>query len=137
MFARKHISEENGNFKVMTKKLFAAVSTLLLGLSIITTPAKADFISGDQLRLYCTSQDPNDDAICVVYITGVFDALTSMDQLARSTAGAAPQFCPGDNVGPDELKEVSLAYLQRPDAQLDFGASLLVWGAMQNEYGCK
>ena len=118
------------------KRFPAILAALFMACMMMSMPAKADFISGDQLRLYCTSQDSNDDAICIVYITGVFDALTSMDQLARTTANAAPQFCPGDNVGPDELKAVTLAYLQKPDANLDFGASLLIWGAMQGEYGC-
>lgn len=112
--------------------LFAIVLFLLSAL-----PARADFISGDQLRLYCTSQDPNDDAICIVYITGAFDALTSMDQLAQTTSNAAPQFCPSAEVGPEELKQLTLAYLQQPDTNLDFGASLLIWAAATQAFGCE
>ena len=35
--------------------------------------AAADALNGQQLRLYCTSQNPQDDAICIVYITGAVD----------------------------------------------------------------
>ena len=117
-------------------KNLALWSAFFIALIMASVPAKADFISGDQLRLYCTSQDPNDDAICVVYITGAFDALTSMDQLAITTSNAPPQFCPSDDIGPEELKQITLAYLQRPETNLDFGASLLVWAAARNSFGC-
>lgn len=52
----------------------------LLALSFLpAAPARADFINGNQLQLYCTSKNPNDEAVCFVYIAGAVDAFTTID----------------------------------------------------------
>lgn len=126
MFATKH----------RHSKFILAVMLLLSAMVAMMRPASADFINGNELRIYCTSANPNDDAICVVYITGAFDAFTTVDLIAQKTNGAAPIFCPDDGVGPDQLKAVTLDWLNRPEANLDYAATLLVWGATKDAYGC-
>ena len=59
--------------------LFAA------GVMMPVQPAQADFIDGRQLQLYCASQNPADEAICIVYITGAVDAFTTVDLIAETT----------------------------------------------------
>ena len=60
----------------------------LLGLSLLqAAPARADFIDGNQLRLYCTSKNPNDEAVCFVYIAGAVDAFTTIDLMGERPAG--------------------------------------------------
>ena len=49
--------------------------------------AQADFIDGRQLQLYCASQNPADEAICIVYTTGAVDAFTTVDLIARKPMG--------------------------------------------------
>ena len=98
--------------------------------------ASADFINGQQLRLYCTSQDPNDEAVCFVYIAGAVDAFTTVDLMAAKTHGTKRQFCLPDGVSPDDLKDVVLKWLQREEANLDLAATLLVMGAIKNGYAC-
>lgn len=118
------------------------VSIRLLGMGVIllvmlaATTARADFINGKQLKLYCLSQNPSDDAICVVYITGAVDAFTTVDLIAEKTKGEARRFCLPDGVGPEQLREVTLAWLERPESNLDFAATLLVLGAIEDAYGC-
>ena len=99
--------------------------------------ARADFINGHQLNLYCSSQNPTDDSICLVYITGAFDAFTTTDLIAQKTNGTDPQFCPTESTGPEDLQKVVKAYLGRPETNLDFAATLLILGAIDDAYGCK
>lgn len=88
-----------------------AIATLGLGSALALGglgAASADFINGQQLRLYCTSQDPNDEAVCFVYIAGAVDAFTTVDLMAVETGGSKRQFCLPDGVSPDNLKDVVL-----------------------------
>ena len=50
---------------------------LAAGLSVTAGAAVADFIDGNTLRLYCNSGSPQDEAVCIVYITGAVDAFTT------------------------------------------------------------
>ena len=110
----------------------------LLGLSLLqAAPARADFIDGNQLRLYCTSKNPNDEAVCFVYIAGAVDAFTTIDLMGEKTSGTKRQFCLPDGVSPDQLKATTMQWLVRPEANLDLAATLLVWGAIKDAYGCK
>jgi len=109
---------------------------LVFMLACLALPARADFINGNQLKLYCLSQNPSDDAICVVYITGAVDAFTTMDLIAQKTQGQDRKFCLPDGIGPDQLRATTLAWLERPETDLNFAATLLVLGAMQQAYGC-
>ena len=116
----------------MIKGLLAGLVMLLSSFNF----ASADALNGQQLRLYCTSQNPQDDAICIVYITGAVDAFTTIDLMGQKTSGAAPRFCLPDTAGPDQLKDVTLAWLERPETDLEFAATLLIWGAVSDAYGC-
>ena len=115
------------------------VALVVLGLQtiLLATLARADFINGSQLKNYCRSDNPNDEAICIVYITGAVDAFTTIDLIAHETVGRKKQFCLTDAVQPEQLRVTTLAWLERPVANLDFSATLLVLGAMKHAYGCK
>ena len=115
--------------------LFLA-SAILASVVMLSQPAQADFIDGRQLQLYCASQNPADEAICIVYITGAVDAFTTVDLIAEKTNGAERIFCMPDGVQPDQLKAMTLGWLQRDATDLDFAATLLIWGAMKNAYSC-
>ena len=67
-------------------------------------PAQADFIDGRQLQLYCASQNPADEAIYVVYITGAVDAFTTVDLIGEKTNGADRFFCMPDGVQPGQFE---------------------------------
>lgn len=115
------------------------IKGVLTGLAMMFASlnfAAADALNGQELRLYCTSQNPQDDAICIVYITGAVDAFTTIDLMGQKTSGAAARFCLPETAGPDQLKDVTLAWLERPETDLDFAATLLIWGAVSDAYGC-
>ena len=112
--------------------------TLLIYLSFLqAVMARADFINGDQLRLYCTSKNPNDEAVCFVYIAGAVDAFTTIDLMGEKASGIKRQFCLPDGISPDQLKDITMTWLARPEANLDLAATLLIWGAIKDAYGCR
>ena len=117
---------------------FAALAiTMVLGAGLLRPQAAhADFIDGNQLRLYCTSQNPSEDAICIVYITGAFDAFTTVDLIAEKTSDAVRQFCPPEETSPDQSKALTLKWMEREDTNADFAATLIIWGAMKDAFGC-
>ncbi len=111
---------------------------LMLGVAgLITQPAEADFITGHQLNTYCNSQDAADDMICIVYITGAFDAFTTTDLINQKATQAPATLCPNTDISPDELKQVTLDWMKRPETDFDFAATLIVLGAIQNKYACE
>ena len=124
---------------IRTNRFCFTGKTILAALFLLFAnagSASADALNGQELRLYCASQNPQDDAICIVYITGAVDAFTTIDLMGQKTSGTAPRFCVPDDVGPDQLKQVMLAWLERPETDLGFAATLLIWGAVSDAYGC-
>ena len=81
--------------------VFFLASAILASVVMPSQPAQADFIDGRQLQLYCASQNPADEAICIVYITGAVDAFSTVDLIAEKTNGAERIFCMPDGVQPD------------------------------------
>ena len=126
----------------MQSSLFSGVAklalTVLIFLSFLqAVTARADFINGDQLRLYCTSKNPNDEAVCFVYIAGAVDAFTTIDLMGEKASGTKRHFCLPDGISPDQLKDTTMTWLARPEANLDLAATLLIWGAIKDAYGCR
>ena len=127
---------------MMQFSLFSGVAklalTVLICLSFLqAVTARADFINGDQLRLYCTSKNPNDEAVCFVYIAGAVDAFTTIDLMGEKASGTKRHFCLPDGISPDQLKDTTMTWLARPEANLDLAATLLIWGAIKDAYGCR
>jgi len=107
--------------------------TALICMSFLqAVPARADFINGDQLRFYCTSKNPNDEAVCFVYVAGAVDAFTTIDLMGEKARGTKRQFCLPDGVSPDHLKAITMTWLERPEANLDLAATLLIWGTIKD-----
>ena len=123
--------------KILNRIRIAVLSLASVGMMLgMASMARADFINGHQLNLYCSSQNPTDDSICIVYITGAFDAFTTTDLIAQKTNDAAPRFCPDENTGPEDLQKIVQSYLGRAETNLDFAATLLILGAIDEAFGC-
>lgn len=118
------------------KHLLASCLLLATSALAISTTAHADFIDGNALKFYCTSQNPTDDAICIVYITGAVDAFTTVDLFSEKSSDNKRVFCMPEGIQPDALKATTMTWMQRPETNLDFAATLLIWGAMKNSYSC-
>ena len=112
------------------------ISSVFSVFAMMAVPAQADFLTGHDLNTYCTSSAPSDDMICIVYITGAFDAFTTTDLINRKATQASATLCPREDVSPDELKQVTADWLARDESDLNFAATLLVLAALQDKYGC-
>ena len=99
--------------------------------------AHPDFLTGRDLNTYCTSSAPSDDMICIVYITGAFDAFTTTDLINQKATQASATLCPGEDISPDELKNIVKDWLARDESDLDFAATLLILAALQDKYRCE
>lgn len=107
--------------------------TALICMSFLqAVPARADFINGDQLGLYCTSKNPNDEAVCFVYLAGAVDAFTTINLMGEKARGTKWQFCLPDGVSLVHLKAITMTWLERPEANLDLAATLLIWGTIKD-----
>lgn len=122
------------NFISTAKRVM--ISSVFSIFAMMAVPAQADFLTGHDLNTYCTSSAPSDDMICIVYITGAFDAFTTTDLINQKATQASATLCPREDVSPDELKQVTADWLARDESDLNFAATLLVLAALQDKYGC-
>ena len=113
------------------------IFTIFSVFSLMATPAHPDFLTGRDLNTYCTSSTPSDDMICIVYITGAFDAFTTTDLINQKATQASATLCPGEDISPDELKNIVKDWLARDESDLDFAATLLILAALQDKYSCE
>jgi hypothetical protein len=118
------------------KHLLTSCLMVMTGALAAPTIVQADFIDGNALQLYCTSQNPTDDAICIVYITGAVDAFTTVDLFSEKSSDNKRVFCMPEGIQPDALKATTMNWMQRPETNLDYAATLLIWGAMKDSYSC-
>ena len=113
------------------------IFTIFSVFSLTATPAYPDFLTGRDLSTYCTSSAPSDDMICIVYITGAFDAFTTTDLINQKATQASATLCPGEDISPDDLKYIVKDWLARDESDLDFAATLLILAALQDKYRCE
>lgn len=124
-------------FPSLFRRVFSGA--FLLGCmvaAVASSEARADFLNGEELKLYCVSQNPSDDAICVVYIKGAVDAFTTVDLFSEKTKGTDRMFCLGYETGPEQLRDVTMKWMDRPETDLSFAATLIIWGAINDAYSC-
>lgn len=120
----------------ISKAKHVIMASVFSVVGMIALPAQADFLTGHDLNTYCASSAPSDDMICIVYITGAFDAFTTTDLINQKATQASATLCPREDVSPDELKQVTKDWLARDESDLNFAATLLVLAALQDKYGC-
>lgn len=115
---------------------FITACGISLAASLVPQAALADFIDGNTLRLYCNSGSPQDEAVCIVYITGAVDAFTTAELIAQKTNGQEPGLCLPKEADPDALTSITRAWLDRRETNLAFAATLLILAAVDDAYGC-
>ena len=104
--------------------------------AIASSIARGDFLIGEEFKLYCVPQNPSDNAICVVYITGAVDSLTTVDLFSGKIKGAERVFCLRYDTGPEQLRDLTMKWIDWPETDLSFAATLIIWKAIKNAYSC-
>jgi hypothetical protein len=102
------------------KRLFLVVSLLTF-----STFSNAEFYSGNDLKQMCAAPSYTDDAICMGYVTGVYDTLLSQGAICSSG---------GVTVG--QLQEIVKKYFSQNPERLHFTAQSLVRSSFRAAFPC-
>ena len=94
----------------LVKSFIIAVFNSVTALS----SAQADFLTGRDLNIYYASANPQDDAICTVYITSAVDAFATAELIAEKTAGMAPGLFIPESTQPYNFKALIQNLRERP-----------------------
>ena len=78
-------------------------SVLMIVAAMIAGPARAEFVTGNDLYTKCVSNAPEDKFWCLGFVTGVFDTLPT---------GPKGLVCPGPNVTAGQVHGVVVKNLQ-------------------------
>ncbi len=94
-------------------------------LSIFSTFSYAQFYSGNDLKQKCAAPSYTDEAICMGYVTGVYDTLKSQGTICSSG---------GVTVG--QLQEIVKKYFVQYPERLHFTAESLVRSSFREVFPC-
>ena len=89
----------------------------------------AHALSGDDLAAVCTAKDNKSrEALCVGYVSGVSETLTSV---VRTSGICAP-----DNVALGKLITIVVDYIKASPEKRQSSAVMLVWSALVDAWPC-
>lgn len=111
----------------LCRLLFALCSVYAVGL----TPAKAGFVTGNELLRKCLDKSTTYKGVCASYIEGVVDNFNNMLEAAKM-----PQ-CIRPTTEAGQIRDATMKYLHNHPSLRDLNAALLVVGAMRKEWHCK
>ena len=103
-------------------------SVLMIVAATIAGPARAEFVTGNQLYEKCNSNAPEDKFCCLGFVTGVADTLP------RGPKGIV---CPEPNVTAGQFYDVAVKDLRDHPGMRGLPASLLAGAALGMAFPCK
>jgi Rap1a immunity proteins len=103
-------------------------SVLMVVAAMIAGPARAEFVTGNQLYEKCNSNAPEDKFWCLGFVTGVADTLPQ---------GPKGIVCPGPNVTAGQFYDVVVKDLRDHPAMHDLPASFLAGAGLAMAFPCK
>jgi hypothetical protein len=103
-------------------------SVLMTVAAMIAGPARAEFVTGNDLYTKCVSNAPEDKFWCLGFVTGVFDTLPT---------GPKGLVCPGPNVTAGQVHGVVVKNLQEHPTMRNLPAAFLVGTALGVAFPCK
>jgi hypothetical protein len=104
-------------------------SVLMIVAAMIAGPARAEFVTGNDLYTKCNSNAPEDKFWCLGFVTGVFDTLP--------TGPKKGLVCPGPNVTAGQVHDVVVKNLQEHPTMRHLPAAFLVGTALGVAFPCK
>ncbi|MBB3861925.1 hypothetical protein GGQ88_003215 [Novosphingobium hassiacum] len=97
-----------------------SILVLATGLALSTVPARAEWMSGNQLHDTCSSGTAVDKALCLSYVMGVLDGSRFLDQPFKTPTGATG----------GQVRDVVAKYLEDHPETRDQPARTLVKAAV-------
>lgn len=98
---------------------------LIVSLLMFSTFSNAQFYTGNDLKQKCAASSYTEDAICMGYVTGVYDILKAQGTICSSG---------GVTVG--QLQEIIKKYLIQYPERLHFTAESLVRSSFRDAFPC-
>ncbi|WP_156135891.1 Rap1a/Tai family immunity protein [Novosphingobium subterraneum] len=93
-------------------------------LTLLATPARAEWMSGAQLNEACSAKAPVDRAMCLSYVIGVLDGFRSMER---------PPKVP-DDVSAGQVRDVVATYLASHDEAQTLQGRMVVQAAIADAW---
>ncbi|QOV93343.1 Rap1a/Tai family immunity protein [Novosphingobium sp. ES2-1] len=93
-------------------------------LTLLATPARAEWMSGAQLNEACSAKAPVDRAMCLSYVIGVLDGFRSMER---------PPKVP-DDVSAGQVRDVVATYLASHDEAQTLQGRMVVKAAIADAW---
>ncbi|MFN3457573.1 MAG: Rap1a/Tai family immunity protein [Novosphingobium sp.] len=93
---------------------------VLAAVALLPSPARAEWMSGEQLQEACSAKAPVDRAMCLSYVIGVLDGFRSAER---------PPKVP-DDVSAGQVRDVVATYLAKHDEALALQGRMVVKGAI-------
>ena len=119
----------------MIKKLVTVIVLSILFVSPMTHADNPDFyLTGNDLKEYCESPEPQTRVFCIGYIVGVSDGIDWFD----GDGDDDPVFpsCPPTDLTMIQMAEVLLKYLEDTPQFLHLPATPLIAGALVKAFPC-
>ncbi len=113
----------------MKKALFS----VLLFLCVASLPARAAYVTGDDLLKLCRSGKPKEIYACMNYVAGVIDYHVMLQSLGTAPA---TDFCLPDDLTIEKAAVTVMVYLQRSPQDGAFIAAPTVALALSEAYPC-
>jgi Rap1a immunity proteins len=88
-------------------------------------------ITGDKLYSACQSWSDKDQGVCLGYIMGIADALSSPNGLLGRSA------CPSKGVKVGELQDIMMKFLDNHETKRQFAAATVLTEAFAERFPCK
>ena len=107
------------------------VAALAMSAVVISTPARADFKSGNDLLRVCESSNLGQYGECIGYIEGVIDVMQTMRHETHK-----PE-CITGGIEAGQIRDVVVKYLHDYAEERDQSAWLLVITATSDAWGCR
>lgn len=108
------------------------LAAALMAAALVSAPASAGFVGGEDLYGHCTSASIDERYICVSYIMGVVD--TTQHLLPKSDPGRA---CIPGGASAQATAEAIIEYIKADKERRDSPAEILVGHALKTVYPCK
>ncbi len=103
------------------------------GLVVMTSPAYANFLDGNELRARCQSERPDEINTCLGYLTGIADA----EDAAPSWKLQQSLFCLPRGVSANQLRGTLLNYFKKHPEEEDLNAAIVVGNALLEAFPCQ
>jgi hypothetical protein len=92
---------------------------------LIVLPVNANYLSGNELKARCVSDNYVNSGMCMGYITGVVDSYNNF------------VFCIPTGVTIGQMKDILKKYMDENPAKLHESAVDIVASAMKKDFSCK